>query len=406
MTENLFLQLDRLGRLTGLPIRCMDSGGTITLFSCGYLPGEDPLSQDPDWRAALIREVFGHTIPILSFDGETVLYGLFQGPSCFVAMGPVCLDSLENTELEAFAARHHLSQNYRLAQCPLEVFCTALALAFYLFTGIEVSETEIVIGKSADIPSFPTMRADQQKYVMSNTEHEINRLSYADEQYYLSAVREGRPEDILKGMRLDTSGKVGRFAQSTFKHYEYLACSAFTLSCRAAIEGGLDPLNAYALSDIAKQRLEHCTAINEIIDLMEHVRSDFAQKVKETRETCSLVSYVEKCKSYIDSHLNMPLHLDDIAAQIGINPSYLSRRFSQVVGVGIQKYIQQKRIQAAASMLKYSDSSIIDIVNYLYFPSQSHFGKVFKEHMGITPRKYRERESLVDSRKVNNVAKK
>lgn len=89
-----------------------------------------------------------------------------------------------------------------------------------------------------------------------------------------------------------------------------MICTSIALVSRSAIEGGLPPETAYALSDIYLQRLE-------------------------------------KCKVYVSQNLNTAFTLDDLAHSININKNYLSRLFSQEEGLSIMKYAQRERIKTA-----------------------------------------------------------
>ena len=122
----------------------------------------------------------------------------------------------------------------------------------------------------------------------------------------------------------------------------------------------------------------------------------FAGCVQQVREKRSSVSYVEKCKLFIDQHLMNHFTLDDISKALSVNKSYLSRRFTQEVGMRIMEYTRKKRIEAAANMLKYSDKTISAISACFCFPTQSHFGKLFKNIMGITPLKYRAANQVIE----------
>ena len=48
----------------------------------------------------------------------------------------------------------------------------------------------------------------------------------------------------------------------------------------------------------------------------------------------------------------------------------------------------------AKNLLRFSDSSMIEIANQLAFSSQSHFIQQFREVTGITPKKYRDESRL------------
>lgn len=95
------------------------------------------------------------------------------------------------------------------------------------------------------------------------------------------------------------------------------------------------------------------------------------------------------CTDYIMTNLRSTLTLSDIALHCGYNPSYLSRKFKQIYGVSITKYILNERLKAAADMLRYSDRSIAEISSLFKFSSQSHFQQEFKKNFKVTPLQYR-----------------
>lgn len=50
---------------------------------------------------------------------------------------------------------------------------------------------------------------------------------------------------------------------------------------------------------------------------------------------------------------------------------------------------RERRIEVAQIMLAYSDAPIVTISEKLCFASQSHFSKIFKSVVGMTPKEYR-----------------
>lgn len=108
---------------------------------------------------------------------------------------------------------------------------------------------------------------------------------------------------------------------------------------------------------------------------------------KMSRKTSS---YVERCKEYVEKHYKEKLYLTDIAEQLGLSETYLSRLFKQETGEQLQNYIVDVRLERAANLLKYSDESISNIAEYVNFPSQSYMGKLFREKFQLSPKKYRE----------------
>ena len=215
--------------------------------------------------------------------------------------------------------------------------------------------------------------------------------SYENDRIYLQKIKDGDVDGIIEGRKIPKTN-----LPPTFKQFEYLTCSAITLACHAAIEGGLSPAKAYGMCNLYLKKLEVCKNISELKLLYDDIELVFAQQVNLINIERSNASYVEKCKLFIDQNLHMPFTLDDIAKALNINKSYLSRRFAQEAGMRIMEYARQKRIQTAANMLKYSDKTISAISENLCFSTQSHFGNLFKQIMGMTPLKYRAANQVIE----------
>ncbi|MCL2865931.1 MAG: AraC family transcriptional regulator [Lachnospiraceae bacterium] len=241
----------------------------------------------------------------------------------------------------------------------------------------------------------PIQENEYLDMILEKSEHDILQQDYTDEVEIMDFIRNGDLDGF--NIRLseydaaDIDKKIGEMAHTTYKKYEYLASGTIALATRAAIEGGIDFDSAHALGKLYLQRLEKCTSIKDILKIQVGMFKSFINLVHQHKTTNSECSYIEKTKAFIFKNLNKPFTLEDVAKEIHLNPSYLSRQFSSIVGIGIKKYTQIKRIEAASNMLKYSDEEISKISNYLQFPSQSRFGVVFKNHFGITPHKYREK---------------
>lgn len=236
-----------------------------------------------------------------------------------------------------------------------------------------------------------------QKYMLERSENQDAHISYQEEQSLLNLIRTGNLEALQesKGSPEDLQ-RLGRMSDSPLKQLEYACCSFVTLATRAAVEGGLDADTAYSISDVYLQRLAKCQTAAHILSLLEEVKFGFARAVRGARQEKTRISYLEQAKNYIATHLNREFALKDMAKEIGINPSYLSRKFKEYESMGIAEYTRRQRVQAARNMLKYSDADISAIAQYLCFHSQSYFGAVFREYTGLSPGKYREQEKVTD----------
>jgi len=113
--------------------------------------------------------------------------------------------------------------------------------------------------------------------------------------------------------------------------------------------------------------------------------------------------------SFIEKNFREELTLENIAFEVGMNPSYLSRVFSDKIGYPITRYINEVRIDYAKFLLLSSSQPITDIAFSSGFKSIRTFNRVFQEHTNTTPKEYRtnknktEQQELLTTRHIKDV---
>jgi AraC family transcriptional regulator, melibiose operon regulatory protein len=85
-----------------------------------------------------------------------------------------------------------------------------------------------------------------------------------------------------------------------------------------------------------------------------------------------------------------PLKLADLAAQLKLNPNYLSGVFRQVFGMGPQDYLIRCRLAQAQALLISSELSVTQVALESGFASPSRFFAVFAQRHGCSPRAFRQ----------------
>ena len=94
---------------------------------------------------------------------------------------------------------------------------------------------------------------------------------------------------------------------------------------------------------------------------------------------------VEKALDFIDEHIEDKLFLDDIAKSIGYSPFYVSRVFSQKMGISIVSYIRMRKLQFAFSSLQKS-KTILEVAYQYGFESHEGFTRSFKRFFRFSPK--------------------
>lgn len=96
----------------------------------------------------------------------------------------------------------------------------------------------------------------------------------------------------------------------------------------------------------------------------------------------------ETIQDQIDT--NYSLNLKELSKGLELNPNYISREFSQYFdSLSFGEYIRKLRIDKAVDLLQKGETNQIEIAYLTGFSDQSHFIRVFKKQLGMTPSEYR-----------------
>ncbi|MBD0335456.1 MAG: helix-turn-helix domain-containing protein [Cyanobacteria bacterium Co-bin13] len=93
--------------------------------------------------------------------------------------------------------------------------------------------------------------------------------------------------------------------------------------------------------------------------------------------------------NYIDEALDQNIKLADLAQLAGMSQSHFSRLFKQSMGLSPHQYLLHQRVERAKQLLKHTNQSLIEIALACGFDSHSHFSRQFRQLTGVTPKGYR-----------------
>jgi AraC-like DNA-binding protein len=106
-------------------------------------------------------------------------------------------------------------------------------------------------------------------------------------------------------------------------------------------------------------------------------------------------SFSSEIDNYIFININSRFNLEDMAKHFKLSKYYFCRMFKEHFNTTPFKYINEKKIELAKSMLNQTSYSISDISEYLCFFDQGYFTNVFKSVVGCSPMKYRKANSCL-----------
>lgn len=96
---------------------------------------------------------------------------------------------------------------------------------------------------------------------------------------------------------------------------------------------------------------------------------------------------------FIDNNISQPLSLEEVAKNVFLSPSYLSRIFKKNFKINFINYINTCKIALAQQKLVTDDVPINKLAQEVGFSQASHFTKTFKQKTGITPSEYRKQNT-------------
>jgi len=99
----------------------------------------------------------------------------------------------------------------------------------------------------------------------------------------------------------------------------------------------------------------------------------------------------EKVVRLIQERLSAQLTVNQLAKELSLSPSTLTKKFRAEVGSPLGTYIDTMLFRKCMHLLLSTDLPIGKIAEELEFCDQFYFSRFFKQHYGETPTTYRKR---------------
>ena len=111
-----------------------------------------------------------------------------------------------------------------------------------------------------------------------------------------------------------------------------------------------------------------------------------------TSENCSIDNQVESVHGYILEHFMDHLSLSDLAEQFYVEPSYLSKKFSQKYGETITACITRCRMDKAKELMR-DENNKLEVISFeVGYDDYNYFSRVFRRFEGVSPTEFRKRQ--------------
>jgi AraC-like DNA-binding protein/ligand-binding sensor protein len=149
-----------------------------------------------------------------------------------------------------------------------------------------------------------------------------------------------------------------------------------------------------------KYRLDIST-INNGLNKIKYRSKEYIESILQLLEMCASYiwlnniisvktnSFAYSLEIYIHEHLRDDLSLNHLCREFNISRSSLYQISKDQFGCGISEYVQHCRINKAMELLQKRTSTVSEVAEMVGIADTNYFIRMFKKHIGITPKKYK-----------------
>lgn len=373
-----------LAALAGIPVRIYRDGAFQGLYHHTKFKPDPAILEEPN-----IFRAPGNVSYYM--DGNFLYYGLFRSAkdNAALVLGPVAQVAVDRglavrilRSMGESAGRADELAGYfaSMPAYPLRNFLQILCTVNYFLNGEKLDVGQLLLS-AEHMPAPAAAPAPDPP----RAAHSTGGL----EALMLSCVEHGRVDEIKKLFQRPVAGRAGPMAADALRQEKNLVICTATLVTRAAIRGGLDRETAFSLSDAYIQRAELMDDYAGLVLLNLHMVEDFTRRVADARCGGGSSPLVRTAREYILLHLDRAVTTQELSRALGMNRTYLCKRFQEEAGMTVNHYVTAVKLDEARRLLEVTKKTPADIAGVLGYSSQSYFQRVFKKVVGVTPGEYR-----------------
>lgn len=353
-----------------------------------------------------------HKQPLLHFPTTSsirvVVFHFDKGPSCGVmnqlintirlqlndTTGAYCMDSCNPNQLISMISTDHA----------LDI-CTTLEGFIPLLHSIHPSSCTIGMGNGyKDLRQLPQslmeakqavayhyIKGNNQVISYNNTELTASRLNWYPHRIF---------EEIRNAIHLKNQKKINEHIHKFIQYIKECQMPISIIRCMSyevinMVMKRIYELNVYEA--ILKKYpfdmldLTTCSTVDDLEIILSEICNYICQYTHHVPEKLQTRSIDKIMSSIQEECFSCDFSIKMIADRYAMSQSSLSQQFKHFTRKTISHYVDNLRIEKAKSLLKTSKLPIKDIITQIGYYDSSSFTRKFKQMVGLTPGKYRDR---------------
>lgn len=313
-------------------------------------------------------------------------YVLVGGPACEVPIHPVQIKAIAK-RMECDENESILKEIAKIPNVPVSTIVFMVCIGYHQFTGVKLNPSEVL--QNYTIHESHTANAEYWKsFCKMDQIMMTNELIYQFERKCIQTIKMGNEEDIEKLIN-ELSTDIPQRGPYHLRHYKNTFIIATTVMSRAVVEFGITAAESFALADYFINSCETIEQPDTIATMFFEMMKSYQRIVRNSQEGIGNSEFLSKLNRYIQMHISEKISIDQMAYDLGMSRNSLSGKFRKETGEMLSEYILKQKIERAKYLMSTADYSFAEISAYLAFSSQSHFQRVFKKYVNMTPGEYR-----------------
>lgn len=212
----------------------------------------------------------------------------------------------------------------------------------------------------------------------------------------LAMIRKTNPDIVITDIRMpvcdglemiktlrDDNDQTVCIVISAYDEFEY-AQRAMQLGVQEFLVKPFENAELNMVLERSIQRVEQMRQYRQIEKQQRMLSGDYVAKEGDLR-----ARYAERAITYIRNHYAENIAIQDIANELSMSESHLSRVFRESMDCTLGEYIAKYRINIACELLKDVRLRVSQVATRVGYADSRYFSVIFRRIVGMTPNSYR-----------------
>ena len=113
-----------------------------------------------------------------------------------------------------------------------------------------------------------------------------------------------------------------------------------------------------------------------------------------------MIRTLAETRRYMEEHLDEPLSISTLSRRACLSATTFKEGFRRLYGLPVHTWLQQRRMERAAELLRDSSLSVLGVAQSVGYSSASQFSAAFRRQYGMSPTVYRKMSEPAQHRPI------